>query len=349
MSLFAALPMALGVAGGRLVDRIGLRIPLLISVAAVAASVSLPAALPGLASLYVAAASLGTSFMLFQVAVQHAVGEGSSVSERKVNFGWLALGFSISNFVGPAFSGLAIDYLGYRATFALLTGSALAALFVVFRNRQRFSHKTKGARKEKSRSALDLLKEPELRRVFIVTGLLGSAWDLFVFAMPIYGTAIGLSPSTIGLILSAFAAATFTVRLALPWLSRRVREWSMITATMVIACVAYACFPVVETVPLLCAIAFLLGLGLGATQPSVMALMYAKAPEGRAGEAVGVRAVILNVSSTVLPLAFGGVGARLLGDVGIARRRHGLRQSASPRGARRVISAAPHKIAKSLC
>jgi hypothetical protein len=39
--------------------------------------------------------------------------------------------------------------------------------------------------------------------------------------------------------------------------------------------------------------------------------MYAKAPEGRAGEAVGVRAVVLNVSHTVLPLAFGGVGAAL--------------------------------------
>jgi predicted MFS family arabinose efflux permease len=311
MSLFAALPMVLGVAGGRLVDRVGLRRPLLLSVGAVAASVALPAALPGVASLYVSAAGLGTAFMLFHIAVQHAVGEGSAVSERKVNFGWLALGFSVSNFVGPAVSGFAIDYLGHRATFALLTGSALAALFIVFRNRRRFSHKAQGARREKARSALDLLREPELRRVFIVTGLLGSAWDLFVFAMPIYGTAIGLSASTIGLVLSAFAAATFTVRLALPWLSRRVREWSMITATMVIACVAYACFPVVETVPLLCAIAFLLGLGLGATQPSVMALMYAKAPEGRAGEAVGVRAVVLNVSHTVLPLAFGGVGAAL--------------------------------------
>jgi hypothetical protein len=65
-----------------------------------------------------------------------------------------------------------------------------------------------------------------------VTGLLGSAWDLFVFAMPIYGTAIGLSASTIGLILSAFALATFIVRMALPWISRRLREWSTITATM---------------------------------------------------------------------------------------------------------------------
>jgi MFS family permease len=129
--------------------------------------------------------------------------------------------------------------------------------------------------------------------------------------MPIYGTSIHLSASTIGLIIGSFALATFIVRIALPWLSRHLNEWPMITATMCVACVAYAIFPLLTTVPLLAAIAFLLGLGLGATQPSVLSLIYAAAPVGRAGEAVGVRMVVLNASSTFLPLAFGGLGAAL--------------------------------------
>jgi len=99
------------------------------------------------------------------------------------------------------------------------------------------------------------------------------------------------------------------VRLVLPWLSRHLREWAMITATFAVAAPAYALFPAMETAPLLAANAFLLGLGLGATQPSIMALLYSKAPQGRAGEAVGVRSVVLNTSSTVLPFLFGGVGA----------------------------------------
>ena len=144
-----------------------------------------------------------------------------------------------------------------------------------------------------------------------MTGLLASAWDLFVFVIPIYGTSIGLSASTIGFILGSFATATIIIRLALPWLSRRMREWSMITTTLFVAAIAYALFPLVRTVPLLAAISFLLGLGLGATQPSVMSLLYALAPAGRAGEAVGVRSVVLNASHTVLPLAFGGLGATL--------------------------------------
>ena len=311
MSLFAALPMLLAVASGRMVDRVGVRRPALASVAALAVFVALPALLPGFGSFYVAAAGIGTAFMVFHIAVQHAVGTGSTERERKANFGWLALGFSISNFLGPTSAGLLIDTIGHRATFLVLAVVALSCLMLLVRRRASLTHTPGAAAPGTPRNAFELLRDAELRRVFVVTALLASAWDLFVFVMPIYGTEIGLSASTIGLILGSFALATFVVRMALPWISRHVREWPMITTTFAVACLAYLLFPLVETVALLSAIAFLLGLGLGATQPSIMSLIYAKAPEGRAGEAVGVRSVVLNASHTVLPLAFGGVGAAL--------------------------------------
>lgn len=311
MSLFAALPMLLSVVSGRLVDRIGVRRPLIVGTTLLAICVALPGLVPAFAVLYVAAAGIGTAFMLFHIAVQHAVGAGSGEADRKANFGWLALGFSISNFIGPTSAGFMIDLIGHRATFLVLAGLALAALALIAWKRHAFVDNHGAAKAADTRNALQLLREPELRRVFLVTAMLASAWDLFVFVMPIYGTEIGLSASTIGLILGSFALATIVIRVALPWLSRHVRDWPMITATFVIAGVAYALFPLVETVPLLAAIAFLLGLGLGSTQPSIMSLLYAKAPPGRAGEAVGVRSVVLNASHTVLPLAFGGVGAAL--------------------------------------
>ncbi len=311
MSLFAALPMMLSIASGRLVDRIGVRRPILLSVAFLALAVALPGVAPGILALHIAAAGIGTGFMLFHIGVQHAVGEMSSAAQRKDNFGWLALGFSISNFIGPTFSGLAIDTLGFRETFCLLALFAVASLALLVSRRKSLPHKPHHERNAEVRSTWELMRNVELRRLFIVSGLLASAWDLFVFVMPIYGTSIGLSASTIGLILGSFAAATFAVRLALPWISRRMREWPMITTTFCIACVAYALFPTVQAVTLLAAIAFLLGLGLGATQPSIMALLFTAVPAGRAGEAVGIRSVVLNASHTVLPLLFGGVGAAL--------------------------------------
>ena len=311
MSLFAALPMVLSVPAGRLVDRVGVRKPVIAAVLVLAVFVALPGVVPRFAALYFAAAGIGTSFMLFHIAVQHAVGAGSSEADRRANFGWLALAFSISNFLGPTSAGLMIDHFGHRATFLVLAALAAASLALLVARRRSFTHISASGAGGGRRSALDLLRDAELRRVFLVTGMLASAWDLFVFVMPIYGTEIGLSASTIGFILGSFALATLSVRLALPWLSRHVRDWPMITITFCIASVAYALFPLVDTVPLLASIAFLLGLGLGATQPSIMSLLYAKAPPGRAGEAVGVRSVVLNASHTVLPLAFGGVGAAL--------------------------------------
>ena len=100
------------------------------------------------------------------------------------------------------------------------------------------------------------------------------------------------------------------------------------------ASIAYALFPLVRTVPLIAAIAFLLGLGLGASQPSLMSLIQHATPAGRLGEALGVRTTVMNMSHTLLPLLFGGVGTALgmgpvfwamavsLGATGVFARRH---------------------------
>jgi predicted MFS family arabinose efflux permease len=311
MSLVAALPMLLGVPAGRLVDRVGVRVPIIAAIGLLIVAVIVPGVFPGMIALHFAAAGIGTGFALFHICAQHMVGEMSSDERRRDNFGWLALGFATSNFIGPTFSGFSIDTFGSRATFFLLALFSACALAVLVSRRASLAHTPHAQRHNEARSAWELLRNAELRRVFLVSGLLASAWDLFTFVMPIYGHSIGLNATTIGMILGSFAAATFVVRLALPVISRHMREWPMITTTFAIACVAYALFPLVGTVPLLVSIAFLLGLGLGATQPSIMALVYATAPSGRAGEAVGVRTVVLNASSTALPLMFGGLGAAL--------------------------------------
>jgi len=310
MSLIAALPMMLGVAAGQFIDRTGVRVPMIAGVSILIAAVALPGLVPGVPSLLFSAAGIGAGFMLFQICAQHMVGEMSTDEDRRDNFGWLALGFATSNFIGPTVAGLAIDHFGHDDTFLVFASFALASMLTLIARRARLTHKTQSAAGP-PRSAWDLMRDAKLRRVFIISGLVASAWDLFVFIMPIYGTSIGLKATTIGLILASFAAATFTVRLMLPILSRMLKEWTLITMTCVIALVAYLAFPMAHTVPVLSSIAFLLGLGLGATQPTIMALVYSSAPAGRAGEAVGVRTVVLNASHTVLPLVFGGLGTAL--------------------------------------
>jgi predicted MFS family arabinose efflux permease len=310
VSLYSLLPMFLSVSAGRMIDRVGTRGPLLWSSVTLAIGVGIPAVWPGLVPLYLACATIGLAFMFFHIGVQNAVGALSTAETRAVNYSWLALGFSISGFLGPTTAGLAIDFAGHPATFALLACSAIipAAVLVLVKTRLPRGH---GERAPSHGGVMELVRDPRLKRVLAVTGILAMAWDLFVFFMPIYGSSIGLSASTIGGILGSFALATFVVRLALPWLARRLAEWQLITATLFVACAAYALFPLVRTVPLIATIAFLLGLGLGASQPSLISLIQHATPEGRLGEALGVRTTVLNVSHTLLPLFFGGIGTAL--------------------------------------
>ena len=111
--------------------------------------------------------------------------------------------------------------------------------------------------------------------------------------------------------LGAFAVATFTVRLAMPTLSRRLREWQMLTFTLFTAALAFALMPWFGSFLPLAGCAFLLGLGLGAAYPNVMSLLHGQSPPGRVGEALGLRHVIMNSSHVLLPLVFGAAGSLL--------------------------------------
>ena len=56
-------------------------------------------------------------------------------------------------------------------------------------------------------------------------------------------------------------------------------------------------------------LAVLLGIALGSVQPMVMSTLHQITPHHRHGEALALRSMTINVSSTVMPLLFGVVGA----------------------------------------
>jgi len=308
MSLFAALPMLLSVAAGRLIDRTGPRRPLAAAFAALACGNALPFFFPTLEVLYLSSTLIGTAFMLVHIAMNSVIGAHGSAESRAVNFSWLALGFSISGSLGPIIAGLAIDRLGYtRAFFALALFPALGLILLLARRRplprpERISGPP-------GSSVFDLFRIPRLRSTFIVSGLLAMGWDLYSFLIPLYGARLGFPAATIGTILATFALATFVVRLGMPALVRRLRSEQVIFTALGIAGSCYVLFPFVESFPLLMALSFVLGVGLGCAQPIIMSLLYESSPPGRQGEAVGVRTTMLNASHTVIPLASGAISA----------------------------------------
>jgi len=332
MSLFALLPTFLSVGAGRLIDRAGPQRPLMFSLVALTAGTALPFAFPILEILYLSTTLLGVSFMYVHIAMNSVFGAHGSPEERALNFSWLALGFSISNSIGPLVAGYAIDGLGHASAFAVLGIFPAIALMLLWL-RKRPLPRPEHVAQLKRTGVLDLLRIPGLRQTFWVSLLLAIGWDLFTFLMPLYGVRAGLSAAAIGVILSTFAIATFLVRLAIPLLIRKLKQWVVIFGAMAVSGTCYLLFPFATSVPPLLVLSFVLGLGLGSAQPVIMSLLYAASPPGRQGEAVGLRTSLLNASHTLVPLVSGaasvalgmspvfwGIAACLLGGAWFARR-----------------------------
>jgi len=311
MGLYSFFPMWLAVAAGRLSDRIGVRGPMLVGSLGIALGMVLPYLFPGLPVLFATTCLIGVSFMLFQVATQNATGALGPPSERAKNFSLLALGYSISGFSGPLLAGVLIDHTTFVSTFLVLSLLPLVPAFVLGRGGLALPSPHAAHLRAPSGGIAELFRNRRLKRVFAVNALFAVAWDLHTFFIPVYGARIGLSASGIGVILAAFAAATFAVRLVMPWIARRFTEFEVLTAALFVAGGAYALFPAVESVGALMTVSFTLGLALGSGQPMVMSLLHGLAPAGRMGEAVGVRMSIINASTFAVPLLFGAIGSSL--------------------------------------
>jgi len=108
ISLLALLPMTFSVAAGRMVDRIGIRKPMLAGAASMSGGIMLIAISPRLPTLFVASCFIGSGFILFHIAVNYFAAVSGRPEDRARNFTWLALGFSMSGFLGPMIAGFAI-------------------------------------------------------------------------------------------------------------------------------------------------------------------------------------------------------------------------------------------------
>jgi sugar phosphate permease len=129
--------------------------------------------------------------------------------------------------------------------------------------------------------------------------------------VPILGHERGFSASAIGLILGVFATAVTGVRLAIPLLAHRLRESHVLVGAMLMCGVVFALYPLAHTAWVMGMYAIVLGLALGSVQPMIMTTLHQITPAARHGEAIALRSMAINLSSAVMPLAFGLAGATL--------------------------------------
>lgn len=308
VALYALFPTVLALPAGRMADRVGFRVPLVSGTAAILIALIVPYLWPTLAALYFSASLLGLGFMAFQLATQTLAGAIAGPAERARNFSLVSLAYALGNFGGPLIAGALIDAIGYASTFLALAVPLVPATALAVTS-HRWLPELRVKSESASGGALDLLRIAPLRNTLIAGGIVATAWDVYQFLMPIYGRAIDLSATAIGVVMSAFGISIILVRIVLPSIVRRTGEAQMLTYAMFIACVAFFLFPFFQSPWPLAAASFLLGIGCGCGQPLSMSLVYNASPRGRVGEATGLRLTVNQVTHLVVPLLFGGLGS----------------------------------------
>jgi len=311
VSTYAVFPLLLAVYAGRVVDRHGVRNPMLMGSLGMTAGLSLPLAFPSVPALFASCALIGTASLFFQISTHNLVGSLGDGSARTGNFGTYSLAASLSGLLGPLLVGFTIDTAGHTTSYAILAAITCIPGLVLLTGPGFIPARVKVRREASGGRVADLIATPSLRRTLFSSGLIITGIDLFNFYMPIYGRSIGLSASVIGVVVGMLAAAAFVVRVWMPTLARRYGERAVLTGSLLIAGATYFAFPSVRDPILLGAIAFLLGLGLGCGQPLSILLVYNDSPPGRAGEALGLRLTVNKFTQIAVPLAFGTLGTAL--------------------------------------
>ncbi|MDP2093342.1 MAG: MFS transporter [Hydrogenophaga sp.] len=315
LALFALAQVFLALPAGRYADRRGLKKPVVLAVGVATAGAALAVAFPVFGVLCITALSCGAATGLAMIALQRHVGRlASNPTELKQVFSWMAIGPSISNFIGPFAAGLLIDAYGFRAAFLLLALLPSLAWFWVRGTVE--LEPVAPEHRNVSGSSWNLLRDAGFRRLMLINWMLSSCWDVHTFLVPVIGHERDLSATVIGAILGAFALAATAIRLAMPWLAAHLRESVVIGTAMVCTAGLFAVYPLVQAAWAMGALSVLLGLALGSVQPMIMSTLHQITPRHRHGEALGLRAMAINGSSVVMPLLFGSAGV-VVGVAGV--------------------------------
>ncbi len=317
LALFATTQVFLAIPAGRFTDKHGLRKPILLSVFAASSGAGIAVLFPIFPVLCLSALMTGGATGAMVIALQRHVGRSAQDPlELKKLFSWLALGPAVSNFIGPFSAGLLIDHSGFRMAFFFLALLPLLTWFLVRTTREWPPTTNVNDDKSQPKTTWDLLKEPMMRRLMLVNWFLSSCWDVHTFVVPILGHEKGLSASTIGAILGAFAISATLVRLLLPFVAKHLKEWVVVSGAMLLTGVLFGIYPFMPSAIAMGMCSVALGFVLGSVQPMIMSTLHQITPENRHGEALGLRLMAINASSVAMPLMFGLAGT-VIGVAGL--------------------------------
>lgn len=307
---YSLLPAILSLMMGKWIDKVGTRRVMRSSQIIMITGLLVPACWQNMVSVLLSAVVCGFGFASYMLAANVAVSmmPVQHDGERVGMLGWLAMGNSVAAVGGPTLTGFMIDHGGFGAAYATMAAIVITSLGVSFLVDVpgASGRPQKGSGGDGSIVKM-VFSNPRILRIYLLAMVTSMLYDGFAFMTPVLGHERGFSATTIGAIMSAFAVGTFAVRTILPWLSRRLPEWRMLTLTFGIAAASFLMLPLADKGWIHAALGFMFGLSAGAGQPNILSLIYRAMPEGKAGEGAGLRSMMGNSVGLTAPSLYGAI------------------------------------------
>lgn len=307
-AMLYVVPLLLVWGIGVMFDRIGGRWLLLFGSVSGLIGMLLPFFWQTLPALFGAAALCGVSLAFSNVILQSLIGTLSAPAERTRNISNFSLIAASGNFLGPLVVGFSIDHLGHAAACLVLAMSPLAGV-ALLTLRGNMLPRAQNAQPHPV-NPFETLAQPGIRRMLALSSLMQFGIDLFLFYLPIYGHSIGLSASTIGVVMSSYAVAAFAARIVMPALIERMGEEALLSATFFFGAGFFLLVPMSHSGLALATVSFLFGICVGCGGPLTLMLMF-KHSSGRPGEALGLRLTVNYLTRMTGPTLCGLVAAAL--------------------------------------
>lgn len=311
VSSFAFLPMLFAIKAGKWLDRYGAKQITLIGTTGMLVSLILPVLLPTLPVLFLNQLIIGISHICVLVSLQKTVGNLPGERDRVV--AGFSIAGSLGEFLGPITTGVLFEQMGFRWTFSTMVVTVIIAGIVstaLPKNTQTSFDSSSGQQKQK-RSGRDtwlMLRQINLRKALIISGLVLYSKDLFIGYFPVYGNSVGLTPSQIGLVISLSSGMAVVIRLLQFRLVHLFGRGHVMTVTLIISGISFLLIPTTEMISVLILFSMMLGAGLGLGQPlSLVYTMNVSQPE-RQGEVLGLRLTFNRASQFIAPFIFGAIG-----------------------------------------
>ncbi len=304
-AVFSLLPVFFMVSIGRFNDRGMAAHATIIGAFCVLAGCLMLWLLPAtLTSLLLTTAVLGMGQTLSVSSLQLIASISSSRAHRDSILGNYMVAMSLGQAIGPLFVGLTAWIYPICTLAALMT---LSAAFVLLRVVPR-------RRVDSTIDRIPLAHIAQTRGLpwIILTGAICvTALDLLLAFMPLLGEARGLTPATVGLMLSLRAIASMLSRLIFGQAVRRLGRMRLMLGSVMLAAAGLLVMAVPLPVGILGAALFAAGFGLGIALTSTIALTMQIAPKAARGTALSLRLTANRMAQFAMPLLAGLVVAPL--------------------------------------